>query len=67
MEKMPSVATIKQVSQEYDFPEWGLRGLVKRQAFPTIKCGNRTYIVREIFENFLKSGGELYAENQHNR
>lgn len=59
MEKKPAL-TIKETAQEFQFPEYAIRTLVKRGAFPVIQCGNRAYIVREVFADYLKKGGELY-------
>jgi len=61
MEKK-TVLTIRELSKEYSFPEYGLRGLIKRGAFPVILCGNRAYVARQVFEDYLKSGGEVYAK-----
>ena|GEM_PF-2854896 len=62
MEK--SVMTIREVSREFNFPEYGVRTLVKTGAFPVVKCGNRAYIVRSTFERYLESGGEVYNAKQ---
>ena len=52
--------TIKETANEFQFPEYAIRTLVKRGAFPVIQVGNRCYITREIFADYLKKGGELY-------
>lgn len=52
--------TIKETASEYHFPEFAIRTLVKRGAFPVIQVGNRCYITRTIFEEFLLKGGEKY-------
>ena len=52
--------TIKETAKEFQFPEYAIRTLVKRGAFPVIQVGNRCYITREIFADYLKKGGELY-------
>ena len=52
--------TIKETAKEFQFPEYAIRTLVKRGAFPVIQVGNRRYITREIFADYLKKGGELY-------
>lgn len=62
MEAAKTIMTIRQAAQEYGFPEFGLRNLIKRGAIPAIRCGNRCYITRTVFEEFLKKGGE-YATN----
>jgi hypothetical protein len=54
------VLTIKETSREFNFPEYAIRTLVKRQAFPVIQVGNRCYICRDVFQNYLESGGALY-------
>lgn len=55
-----AIMTIKETAKEYGFPEYGLRGLVKRGAIPVIRCGNRAYITRTVFEDYLAKGGEQY-------
>ena len=55
------VLTIKEASREFGFPEFGLRGLIKRGAFPVIMCGSRCYITRRVLEDYLCKGGELYG------
>ncbi len=52
--------TIKETAKEYNFPEYAIRTLVKRGAFPVIQVGNRCYITRAKFEEYLEKGGELY-------
>ena len=52
--------TIKETAKEFQFPEYAIRTLVKRGAFPVIQVGNRCYITREIFADYLKKRGELY-------
>ena len=47
-------------AKEFQFPEYAIRTLVKRGAFPVIQVGNRCYITREIFADYLKKGGGLY-------
>lgn len=53
--------TIKQTAKEYNFPEFAIRTLVKRGAFPVVQVGNRCYIVRSVFEDYLQKGGERYV------
>lgn len=52
--------TIKETAKEFQFPEFAIRTLVKRGAFPVIQVGNRCYITREIFAEYLKKGGKRY-------
>jgi hypothetical protein len=52
--------TIRQTSKAFNFPEYAIRTLVKRGAFPVIQVGNRCYITRQAFENYLNTGGEAY-------
>lgn len=52
--------TIKECAKEFQFPEFAIRTLVKRGAFPVIQVGNRCYITREIFADYLKKGGAIY-------
>lgn len=56
--------TIKETAKEFQFPEYAIRTLVKRGAFPVIQVGNRCYITREIFAEFIKRGGETYAASR---
>jgi len=53
--------TIRETSREYGIPEYAIRTLVKRGAFPVIQTGNRWYIVRTVFEAYLEKGGETYV------
>ncbi|MCD7712341.1 MAG: helix-turn-helix domain-containing protein [Firmicutes bacterium] len=55
-----SALTIKETAREYGFPEYAIRTLVRRGAFPVVQCGNRCYIVRSVFEEYLQKGGALY-------
>ena len=55
------IITIKQAAKEYGLPEFGLRGLIKRKAFPVIQCGNRCYLTRQVLEAYIEKGGEFYA------
>lgn len=56
--------TIKETAKAYHFPEFAIRTLVKRGAFPVVQVGNRCYIVRSVFEEYLKKGGETYAASR---
>ncbi len=56
--------TIKQTAKEYNFPEFAIRTLVKRGAFPVVQVGNRCYIVRSVFEDYLQKGGEKYVASR---
>ena len=53
--------TIRETAQAFNFPEYAIRKLVKNGAFPVIKSGNRCYISREVFTDYLKKGGTIYA------
>jgi len=53
--------TIKETAKEFQFPEFAIRRLVKNGAFPVIQIGNRVYITREIFAQYLKEGGTTYV------
>ncbi len=57
--------TIKETAKEFQFPEYAIRTLVKRGAFPVVQVGNRCYIVRSVFEEYLKKGGAAYEPEQH--
>lgn len=52
--------TIKETAKKFSFPEFAIRTLVKRGAFPVVQVGNRCYIVRDVFAEYLKTGGEKY-------
>lgn len=52
--------TIKETAKEFSFPEFAIRTLVKRGAFPVVQVGNRCYIVRDVFADYLKTGGATY-------
>ena len=52
--------TIKETAQAFNFPEYAIRTLVKRGAFPVIQEGTRCYIMREVFADYLTSGGTRY-------
>lgn len=52
--------TIKETAREFTFPEYAIRTLVKRKAFPVIQAGTRVYILRHVFAEYLKSGGALF-------
>ena len=49
MEQKPAL-TIRETAKEYNFPEYAIRTLVKRGAFPVIQVGSRCYITREVSE-----------------
>lgn len=55
-----TIMTIRQAARKYGFSVFRLRNLVKRGAFPVIRCGNRSYITRTVFEEFIQKGGEKY-------
>lgn len=59
MSEKPAL-TIKETAQEFQFPEYAIRTLVKKGAFPVIQVGNRCYIVRDVFAEFLRKGGAAY-------
>ena len=56
--------TIKETAKTYNFPEFAIRTLVKRGAFPVVQVGNRCYIDRSIFEEYLKTGGAKYVSTR---
>lgn len=64
MEKEKTALTIPQTAKEYSFPEFAIRTLVKRGAFPVVQVGNRCYIIRSVFEDYLKTGGEKYVDTR---
>lgn len=53
--------TIKETAKEFQVPEFAIRTLVKRGAFPVIQVGKRCYIVREAFAEYLRKGGAMYV------
>ena len=55
--------TIKETAKAFNFPEFAIRTLAKRGAFPVIQVGSRCYIVREVFEKYLQQGGAMYEAN----
>ena len=59
MEQKPAL-TIKETAQAFNFPEFAIRTLVKRGAFPVIQVGTRSYIMRDVFTDYLKTGGARY-------
>ena len=61
MEEQKTALTIKETAKEYNFPEFAIRTLVKRGAFPVIQVGNRCYILKHVFESYLQTGGETYV------
>lgn len=52
--------TIKETAREFAFPEFAIRTLVKRGTFPVIQVGNRCDIMREVFSDYLRTGGAKY-------
>ena len=60
MEKQNAPLTIRQAAQEYGFPEHAVRTLVKRGEFPIVQTGNRVYIMRHVFDQYLQTGGTVY-------
>ena len=60
MEKQNAPLTIRQAAQEYGFPEHAVRTLVKRGEFPIVQTGNRVYIMRHVFDQYLQAGGAVY-------
>lgn len=60
MESQNVPLTIRQAAKEYGFPEHTVRILVKRGEFPIVQAGNRVYIMRHVFADYLQSGGAVY-------
>lgn len=52
--------TIRETAKEFNFPEYAIRTLIKRGAFPVIQVGKRCYLTREIFTEYLETGGEKF-------
>lgn len=59
--KEKNIFTIREAARFYNFPEFALRTLVKTGRFPVLQVGSRVYLVREVFEDYIRSGGEKYA------
>jgi hypothetical protein len=59
MEQKP-VMTIRETARIYQIPEFAIRTLIKRGAFPVLQSGNRCYIVQQVFDDYLKTGGAIY-------
>ena len=53
--------TIRETAERFQFPEYAIRTLVKTGAFLGIKVGNRCYISRDVFADYLRKGGKTYA------
>jgi len=60
MGKQNAPLTIRQAAQEYGFQEHAVRTLVKRDEFPIVQTGNRVYIMRHVFDQYLQTGGAVY-------
>ena len=58
--KNKAALTIAATAKEYGLPEYCIRQLVKRGEFPVIQTGNRCYILRQVFEDYLATGGGKY-------
>ena len=61
MKSEKSVLSIHQASEEYGFPECGLRTIIKEGRIPVFKIRNRVYVTRKTMEEFLEQGGARYA------
>lgn len=58
--KQKEILTITELGREYKprgIATFAIRNWAKQGLFPTLKAGNRTYINRAIFEEFLTKGG----------
>ena len=54
------ILTITELGREYKprgIATFAIRNWAKAGLFPTLKAGNRTYINRTVFEEFLTKGG----------
>lgn len=59
------IMTITEAGREYKprgVATFAIRNWAKQGLFPTLKAGNRTYINRTVFEEFLAKGGERLNE-----
>jgi hypothetical protein len=59
--------TIRETARAYRFPEFTLRCLVKQGKFPVIQTGAKVWILRHVFEDFIKKGGEVYDPHYSTR
>ena len=57
--------TINAPAKKFNFPAYAIRTLVKRGEIPVIQAGNRCYIVRSVFEQYLEKGGAVYEPAEH--
>jgi hypothetical protein len=58
------ILTIKETAREYKprgVAEFAIRNWAKQGLFPTLQAGNRVYINRAVFEEFLAKGGKVDA------
>lgn len=60
------VLTIKETAKAFNVPEFAIRTLVKRGAFPVVQVGNRCYIMHNIFEEYLKAGAQSMTPTKFN-
>lgn len=55
MEDKEAVLDAKKLHQEFDFPLGRVYEMMNRADFPTIKIGNRKYVLRSRFLDWLHS------------
>ena len=49
--------SIPECAEEFGFPVATIRNLIKQDAFPVMKVGRVTYVMRDVFKRFVESGG----------
>jgi hypothetical protein len=54
--------TINEAARAFNCPAYMIRTQAKKGEFPVIKVGNRIYIVRAVFEDYLRNGGKRLNE-----
>lgn len=47
--------TVPEISEEFGFPVSTLKTLINQGAFPVMKVGRNTYVMREAFLSYLSS------------
>ena len=59
-----TLLTINETAQAFGVPAFFVRTKVKRGEFPVFMAGTRAYISREVFSEFLATGGQRYDAAQ---
>ncbi len=56
MRRLPRQLTVKQVSEEFNIPEWTIRSYISKRIIPHRRLGRKIYIPTEKFEAWLSRG-----------